>query len=162
MARPKSTSYSDKDRERIIEHVLAEVSGGRAVSRILAEDDGMPAASQFWKWHFESTELQEKVARARENGVEAIMDETLSIADHTAQDTVRDAEGNERPNTEWISRSRLRVDARHKYAQMIAPRKYGAKIDVTSGGEKIEADDVTRATRLAAIFAEIEKRNAAD
>ena len=36
------------------------------------------------------------------------------------------------------------------------------RIDVTSGDDKLEADEVARATRLAAIFAEIEKRRASD
>lgn len=36
------------------------------------------------------------------------------------------------------------------------------RVDVTSGDEKLEADEVSRATRLAAIFAAIEKRNAPD
>jgi hypothetical protein len=43
-----------------------------------------------------------------------------------------------------------------------AARDFGDKLDVTSGGEKLPVDDVTRATRLASILAEIEKRNAAD
>jgi hypothetical protein len=42
------------------------------------------------------------------------------------------------------------------------PEKFKDKVDVTSDGEKLPVDDVTRATRLAAILAEIEKRNAAD
>jgi hypothetical protein len=133
----RKPTYTEEDRERIVKHILAELSGGRAVSRILREDAGMPAASLFWQWHFTDETLQEKVARARENGVEAIMDETLEIADNTSNDTIRNEAGVDQANTEWITRSRLRVDTRHKYAQMIAPRKYGPKLDLTSGGEKL-------------------------
>lgn len=45
-----------------------------------------------------------------------------------------------------------------------AARDFGDKLDVTSAGEKLNAepDPVSAATRLAAIFADIEKRNAAD
>lgn len=142
MAAPISTTYSEAERELIILHVLAELSGGRAVSRILREDEGMPAQSQFWRWHAESEELQVKVARARENGVEAVMDETLEIADDGTNDWVErsrdDGSTYEALNGEHVQRSKLRIDTRHKYAQMIAPRKYGPKIDVTSGGEKID------------------------
>lgn len=134
--KPGPPGYSDEQIAAIIDHVVAELACGRSVKRILEEDDEMPASSQFWKWHFESEDIQEKVARAREHGVEAIMDETIQIADNVANDTIKDDSG-ERPNTEWITRSRLRVDTRHKYAQMIAPRKYGPKLDLTSGGEKI-------------------------
>lgn len=139
--KPGPPGYSEKERTKIIDHVVAELSGGRAVSRILADDDGMPAASQFWKWHFEDETLQEKVAGARVNGVEALMDETLTIADDGTNDFVEktrdDGSTYDAFNGEHVQRSKLRVDTRHKYAQMIAPRKYGPKLDLTSGGEKL-------------------------
>jgi hypothetical protein len=151
MAAPITTTYTEEQREAIIAHVLAEVSGGRAVSRILREDDGMPASSQFWRWHFESEDLQEKVARARLNGVEAIMDETLDIADDGTNDWIEkkrdDGSTYDALNAEHVQRSKLRVDTRHKYAQMIAPRKYGAKLDLTSGGEKISLTAEIEAAR---------------
>lgn len=122
---PGPPGYSDEEKIKIIDHVVAELACGRSVKRILEEDEEMPASSQFWKWHFESEDVQEKVARARIHGADAVMDETLSIADNTTNDTIKGVSGEpDRPNTEWISRSKLRVDTRHKYAQMIAPRKY--------------------------------------
>ena len=145
-------NYSAKDRARIIEHVLTELSGGRAVSRILREDDGMCPKSTFWNWCFVDEELMGKVARARENGVECVMDETLEIADDRSRDTLKAKDGSDIADTEWISRSRLRVDTRHKYAQMIAPRKYGPKLDVTSGGEPVKLDDTAIAVRAAALI----------
>ncbi len=131
----------EKERQRIIEHVLAELSSGRAVSRILVEDDGMPAPRTFWNWHYSDENLMQKVARAREAGADAIMDETLGIADDGTNDWVvrrgGDGAGDTMVDHEHVSRSKLRVDTRHKYAQMIAPRKYGPKLDLTSGGEKL-------------------------
>lgn len=139
MARPISTSYSDEQREAIISHVLAELSGGRSIARILREDDGMPAQSQFWRWHFESVELQEKVARARENGVECLMDEALDIADTPQIGEVITEDDDKRTvrTEDMLGHRKLRIEVRHKYAQMIAPRKYGPKLDLTSGGDKL-------------------------
>lgn len=128
---------SAAQREKIITHVLAELAGGRAVSRILREDEGMCPKSTFWNWCFADENLMGKVARARESGVESIMDETLEIADDRSRDTVKAKDGSDVADTEWITRSRLRVDTRFKYAQMIAPRKYGPKLDLTSDGERI-------------------------
>lgn len=135
------------DREKIISHVITELAGGRAVSRILREDEGMCAASTFWLWMFEDDELAEKVERVRAHGAHAIMDETLDIADNTTNDTIKNEAGVEQANTEWISRSKLRVDARHKYAQMIAPRRYGPKLDLTSKGEQIGLSSEIEAAR---------------
>lgn len=162
MGAPLSTTYSEEDRQRIISHVLAELSGGRAVSRILREDEGMPNKSTFWKWHFDDPDLQEKVARARENGVESVMDETIEIADDATNDWRKRNHGDDDDedvlNHEHVSRSKLRIETRHKYAQMIAPRKYGQKLDLTSGGEKIKPPSSTLAIQAAALLNNVAAR----
>lgn len=153
-------AYSDEEKAEIIAHVLVQVASGRFVSRVFREDQTttsgvkMPAASTFWLWVFqdESDEVSDKLVRARDYGIEALLDETIDIADETEFDTVRDDNGNDRPNSEWISRSRLRVDTRVKLAQMLKPKKYGQKVDVTSGGEPIKADETTRAIRIASVL----------
>ena len=170
MAKLGRPGYSEEERAEIIAHVLVQVASGRFVSRIFREDQTtgngikMPHVSSFWLWVFqdETEEISDKLKRAREAGIEALLDETIDIADETQFDTKTNEAGTEVPNNEWITRSRLRVETRIKLAQMLKPKTYGPKLDVTSGGERIEVDEVTRSTRLAAIFAEIEKRNAAD
>ncbi len=134
MAAPISTTYTPEEREKIVAHVIAELSGGRAVSRILREDDGMPERTTFWGWCSGDLDLANKVARAREAGVEALLDETLEIADDASGDHT-----NGEFKTEHVQRAKLRIESRREYARMIAPRKYGQKIDVTSGGEKLQA-----------------------
>jgi len=146
-------AYSHKERERVITHVLAELSGGRAVSRILREDEGMPASSLFWQWHLESEDLQEKVARARANGVEALMDETIVIADESQGDWRRSKDDDDEMEfaPDHVQRAKLRIHARHQYAQMIAPRKYGPKLDLTSDGKALGlAAEIEAARRRAA------------
>jgi hypothetical protein len=162
-------AYTDEEKDEIISHVLVQVASGRFVSRVFNEDKttangiSLPARSTFWKWVFEDEnngEISDKLACAREAGIEALLDEAIDIADETAMDTIKDDNG-ERPNNEWISRSRLRIDTRIKLAQMLKPKKYGPKVDVTSGGEPIvEMDETARAMRLAAVFNAI--RNDAD
>lgn len=143
MARPISTSYSDKDKRRIIEHVLAELSAGRPVSRICREDEGMPDATTFWRWHFNDDELRNKVADARANGVEAMLDEAILIADDGTNDFVLKPKKDDDDEPEYafdkenVLRSKLRFDARVKAAQMLKPKTYGPKLDLTSGGEKL-------------------------
>jgi hypothetical protein len=111
----------------------------------------MPDVRQFWRWVLEDDnladgapeklELSHKLARARESGIEALLDETVEIADISTHDTLvregEDGESYERANTEWIQRSKLRIETRIKLAQMLKPKKYREGIDVTSGGEKI-------------------------
>lgn len=127
-------SYDPEQREAMIVHILAEVSAGRSVASILAEDDGMPASTTFWRWHMDDENLRDNLARARQNGVEHRIDECVAIAD-TAND--RDS----------AAAAKVRVDTRLKLAQMIAPRKYGPKLDVTSGGEKLNMAETLAARR---------------
>lgn len=157
-------AYSEEERDEIIAYVLVQVASGRFVSRVFREDQttsngiSLPHVSTFWEWVFKSddTEISDKLGRAREAGIEALLDETIDIADETQFDTVKDDNGSDRPNSEWIARSRLKVDTRIKLAQMLKPKKYGQKVDVTSGGEPIrEVDDTARAIRLAAVMSKV-------
>lgn len=160
MGRPITTSYTDEERAEIVAHVLVQVAGGRFVSRVFNEDKTtangikMPAPSTFWLWVFqdETCELSDKLTRAREHGIEALLDETLDIADETKFDTKRNEAGNEVPDSEWITRSRLRVETRMKLAQMLKPKKYGPKIDVTSGNEPVKLDETAMAAKIASLI----------
>ena len=168
-----ATPYTPEQRSEMVAHILAEVSAGRAVSRVLREDAGMPSPRQFWTWHFGDDDLQQKLARARLNGVEAIMDEAKDIADTPLMgETVtfeRDPEHQKdideghkvtslvgtpyegmivkARREDMLGHRKLQVETRFKYAQMIAPRKYGPKIDVTSDGKAISLSAEVEAAR---------------
>lgn len=77
-------------------------------------------------------------------GMDEMADEIVEISDETGKDTLTDADGNDRPNTEWISRSKLRVDSRKWLMSKVAANLYGDKLDVAVTG------DVSFGARLAA------------
>ena len=156
--------YSTEAIDEIMHHVFSEVSTGRSVSRILREDEGMPAAGQFWKWHFRDPIAQDKLARARMCGVEATLDEIEDIADESSSDVYIEYRGKDQDpvakvDGDVIRRAALRIDTRIKRAQMIAPRKYGPKMDITSGGDKLPA--AATDNRLQAIIAAVQQRKSA-
>jgi hypothetical protein len=139
LARP--ITYTPERQAKIIDHVLTQVSAGRGLSRVLAEDEGMCNYVTFWEWVWKDEELANKVARARADGVEALLDECLEIADNGTNDFVEktreDGTTYEEVNRDHIQRSRLRVDTRMKMAQMLKPKTYGPKLDLTSDGESL-------------------------
>ena len=153
--------YTDEEKDEIIAYVLVQVASGRFVSRVFREDattdNGikLPARWTFWKWIFAADnweELSDKLTHAREQGVEALIDEAVDIADQAEHDTIVQHTDNgsfEKPNNEWMARSRLRVETRLKLASLLKPRKYGAKLDVTSGGEKIDSAALAAANERA-------------
>lgn len=146
-AKPKAPKI---DREAIIAHVLAETATGRFISRILAEDEGMPASTTFWRWIFDDENLRAKVADARAQGVEALLDECGEIADDGRNDFMekQTREGSfVALDKEAVMRSKLRIETRIKMAQMLKPKTYGPKLDLTSGGERIGLSGEIEAAR---------------
>ena len=148
MARRKDC-YTDEEKAEIIAHVLVQVATGRFVSRVFREDKAtpngiaMPHDVTFWKWCLEdeSGELDRKLADARARGIEALLDQTIDIADDGTNDyQLKMGEGGtkyEALDRDHIQRSKLRIETRIKLAQMMKPKTYGPKLDVTSGGEKM-------------------------
>lgn len=145
------------DREYCLPEIYARVASGKSLSKVLREDSNLPSSSTFWRWHMEDADIRDNLARARLNGVEALMDESIEIADDSSLDY---SGTDDEPvyNAESVQRSKLRVETRFKYAQMIAPRKYGVKVDVTSGGEKIAVGEVESLTRLSSLAQKLQER----
>lgn len=80
-------------------------------------------------------QLSADIARAREAGFDQIAMDALAIADETAFDTREGKDGALTPNSEWITRSRLRVDTRLKLLAKWDPKRYGDKTLVGSDPE---------------------------
>lgn len=162
-----------EDRERIIMHVLAELSAGRPVSRIFREDEGLCNQATFWRWHFDDEELRGKLADARANGVEAMLDKAIDVAETPQLGEIvtveRDPEhqkdldegavietkdGNPYEGMivkvrkeDMLGHRKLVVDTYLKAAQMLKPKTYGPKLDLTSGGEKLGLSAEVEAAR---------------
>lgn len=142
------------DRSDVLPHIYAEVASGRSLDKVLNEDAGMPSPSTFWRWHMDDADIRDNLARARENGVERLMGETVDIANTPMLGTIvtEKADGSiETRKEDMLGHRKLMIETRLKYAQMIAPRKYGPKLDLTSAGERMQMDEVSALTRLAAI-----------
>lgn len=128
-------AYSQQQKDKIFETVFTEIINGRAVRNIL-KDEGMPNATTFFEWLSQDEEKNKQYARACELRAEALFDEILEIADDKSQD-VEYTENGQTQNSEFIQRSRVRIDARKWVASKLNPKKFGDKVDVTTQGEKI-------------------------
>jgi hypothetical protein len=93
---------------------------------------GMPERTTFMKRLAGDPELQKRYAAAIDVRADVLVDEIIEIADDDSNDTVI-GENGPRANTEWIARSKLRVDARKWAAAKMAPKKYGDRVDMNHG-----------------------------
>lgn len=89
----------------------------------------MPAVNTVGDWKYAHPEFGVNFARAREEGFDAIAADCLSIADEATHDTKEGRNGELIPDSEWISRSKLRVETRLKLLAKWCPKRYGERLE---------------------------------
>jgi hypothetical protein len=129
--------------------------------RSICRDDAMPDQTTVYRWLRDDEDFRQRYTRAREDQAEFYLDEIIAISDDTTHDT-KHTDSGEQPNSEWISRSRLRVDARKWAMSKLAPKKYGDKLDVTTAGESMNLTHDQAKARFAALLAEAEANKRAE
>lgn len=131
--------------EEIANEICERMGNGEPLAQI-CRDEHMPALRTVYGWQESHETFSASIARARDAGYDHIAADGLTIVDNTDEDPAS---------------RRVRADYRLKLLAKWDARRYGDKIDVTSGGEKLtdSLDPVARATRLASLAAEI-NRNA--
>jgi hypothetical protein len=122
----------------IVEEVCERLSKGEPLTRI-CRDEHMPEPRTIYLWAAADEEINSHIARAREAGEVAILEDCLNIADENGKDRRIVAEGVETTDTDVIQRAKLRIDTRLKLLAKWNPKKWGDKIDMTSAGNPIPA-----------------------
>ena len=129
-------AYSVEDKEKIFSSIFETIENGKSLRFALSK---IPLSSKtFYEWIELDEEKVKQYARVTELRAEALLDEMFDIVDDTTRD-LKVTEQGEIPNNEVIQRSRLRYDARKWLVGKLNPKKYGDKIDMTSGGEKLQS-----------------------
>lgn len=122
----RPTDYN-KDIAKLICDRVATHSLG--LENLCAMYDDMPVPSTIYLWRLTHSEFSELYAKAKMNQADILADQCLSIADDDSNDTKIDpTTGYEVCNTEYIARSRLRIDTRKWLAAKLLPKQYGPAI----------------------------------
>lgn len=147
-----TSTTSDKGRPTVYTPELAAelcayLAEGKSL-RTVAEIDGMPGTTTIFRWLSASNkedwaqDFREQYARAKEEAADAMAEDVLDIADDGSNDYMerqnKDGSTYVAYNGDAVQRSRLRVDTRKWLMSKMKPKKYGEKLDLTSGGEKID------------------------
>jgi hypothetical protein len=122
--------YTEIESREILSSIFLLMENGQSLRKSCKINE--IAASMVLKW-IETYSLQEQYARAREELHDYWAEEILDISDNIANDSI-DTEHGERANTEWIARSRLRVDSRKWLLSKLSPKKYGDKVEDNNSG----------------------------
>lgn len=104
------------------------------------DHDDLPGISTVYRWEQAHPEFRERLSRAREIRAHVLAEAAVEVADDLERDSIQklgeDGEViDERPNTEWIARSRLRYEARKWHSGNLNPSAYGDKRAINLGGQ---------------------------
>lgn len=128
MAGGRPSDYNEEIAKEICDTVACTPKGLR---KLCAENPHWPQPSTIWLWKRAHPEFSSLYMQAKADQVEPLIDEILDISDDSANDTImritKSGEEYEACNTEWLNRSRLRIDTRKWIACKLAPKLYGDK-----------------------------------
>lgn len=125
----RPSTYSQELADKICEQLAL----GKSIRTVCASSD-MPAMSTFFMWLRQKPGFSEQYARAKEEATEAMAEELQDIADDSFNVIVG---GGDKSDSARVQAYKLRIDTRKWLMSKMKPKKYGDKLDVTSGGEKL-------------------------
>lgn len=129
-------------KQAIADEICKRLSKGEPLAAI-CRDEHMPGLRTVSDWRAVNADFSAAIAGAREDGFDQIAADCLDIADETTNDTIY-GESGAHANTEWISRSKLRIETRLKLLAKWDPKRYGDKMQHTGdGGGPIETHSLT-------------------
>jgi hypothetical protein len=159
---PKKTGRPSKYTPEIAAEICERISRGEPLMQICA-DEHMPKRQTFYDWVERIDGLSVRFARAREEGCDAMAEQSLAIMDGEPL-AVFDEAGNKRYDTGSIAWNKNRAEHRLKLLACWNPQKYGSKVQM--GGDpanplKIEVQSEAD-TYLAVLLKNIELNRQVD
>lgn len=125
--------------QEIADEFLAHVTMGRSFRKICSQDH-MPSIATIYNWFRVHPTFLEQYTHAKEESADAMVEDLLDIADEpeTFTETTTLADGSVVTRVvDNTRRTQLRIETRKWIATKLQPRKYGDKLDLTSGGQKL-------------------------
>ena len=118
----RPTDYNEELAGLICERVATH---GIGLQRLCSMYDDMPNKITINRWRNKYPEFCAHYAQAKICQIELLVDEILEIADDSSQDAIINDQGVRVCNSEFIARSRLRIDTRKWLACKLVPKVYG-------------------------------------
>lgn len=110
--------------EEIATRICREIADGKSLKTICEATD-LPSRETVRHWLQDNEIFLGKYVRAREEQADHYADEINDIADATLRGKHK------------AENARVAIDAKKWVASKLKPKKYGDKMDVTSGGERV-------------------------
>jgi hypothetical protein len=138
-AKPRPSKYENKADICVL--VFSGMRGGLSAFKA-CEAAGVPH-STFMEWLKVDADLADSYARAREDLIERIANETMAIADQAfteIDEQALNAKGEpvvvKKKVPVDVQRAKLQVDTRKWLLSKLAPKKYGEKLELTGDPDR--------------------------
>lgn len=131
----RPTKYTPELGKRICNLIASHTCGLKV---LCAKLDWMPVHTTIAEWRWAHPDFSTLYTKAKMLQAELLAEDCLDIADDSSQDVTINALGNEVCNSEFVNRSRLRVDTRKWLTSKLLPKVYGdmARIDLLEDKNK--------------------------
>lgn len=133
---PKKMGRPSRYSEAVVDELCERLSKGEPLAQI-CRDEHMPGVQTVYDWINEREPVSVAIARAREIGEEVLLSECLEIADSSTEKTAFGGY-----DVGHIQEKKLRIETRLKLLAKWNPKKWGEKVDLTSGGNPIPAPQI--------------------
>ena len=124
----KKIGRPTKRTPEVVKEICDRLSAGEPM-RAICRDPRMPGWDTVYEWMGRDEGFSLLVAQARENGVEAIAQDTLAMIDAEPR-YVEDAKGGTRIDTGYVQWMKLRTEQRMKLLACWSPNRYGNRVQV--------------------------------
>jgi len=124
----KKRGRPSKWTQEIEDEICMRLSQGEPL-RAICRTEGFPEWVTVYSWMETRDGFSERVALARENGVEAIAQDTLAMIDAEPR-YVEDSKGGTRIDPGYVQWMKLRTEQRMKLLSCWSPNRYGARVQL--------------------------------
>ena len=124
-------AYTESQISEVKKKIVEQIALGKSLKSIIKENEEMPCRQTVYLWLNENgteydKEFSDNYARAREESADIDAEKVEEIARKVIKGKIKPDAG------------RVAIDAIKWIAGVKKPKKYGNKVDVTSGGEKLQ------------------------
>lgn len=103
--------------------------------KLCKQNPHWPCYQTIYEWRIKVKEFGDNYTKAKQDQVEALVDQCLDISDDSGFDYHLNADGVVIVDSEAINRARLRIDTRKWIAAKLAPKLYGEKKEIEHKGQ---------------------------
>jgi hypothetical protein len=139
--------------QKLADEIAERIGNGEPLAQI-CRDDHMPGLTTVYDWQNSREDFSESIARARVAGYDHIAADALKILDEEPERVVT-VTGEDRSETRIdgasVQWAKNRFEGRLKLLAKWDAKRYGDKLDLTSGGERLGLSAEVEAARRRAL-----------